>query len=292
MCSFTVCNGRAISTRTTLIYTIVHFLLILPMSSALMYFRYKQVFSTTNHSIAGTVDCIQLSTTIVAHWIFLAQSVRRRHDHARFLNELAAANEIFGKTFQVPIEAAPFFRRQLWFSVTNAALFLSIMVVGDYYLEWPSLSGEQNFVPVPDVYFTSYIMFLAMFFQMKHVQCCGSLLLARINLCLATLSSLPQSNIDLTDCGKRYLNVVDALDVVWKLRLDYEKLFGFVVLLSMLLDLTLFVVITFMSIHFVRADMHRIWKSVLLMVISYGIIPFIKNCMVITTIDGFGQSVS
>lgn len=164
-----------------------------------------------------------------------------------------------------------------------ATTLLVIMYVGDYVLEWPTAPGQPS--AVPDMYYIVYVALLAVLLQLKHVQCCGRLLLTRFNLCLA------QSSMKVDGSMSRYLDSVNALDAIWRLKNEYQKIFGSVVVLSLSMDLSLFIAIVFMGVNSVHIELSSGSAAILTMCIGYGIFPYVKNCVVLCTIDGFGDMV-
>lgn len=75
MCAFTIRNGRAYCSRNSLIYSVVHFIFIIPFTVFVVYLRIQQSFFKVNLSVSALADCIQLIISLIIHWICLVRSI-------------------------------------------------------------------------------------------------------------------------------------------------------------------------------------------------------------------------
>lgn len=154
---------------------------------------------------------------------------------------------------------------------------------------------EVGEVYLVQFYSTIYFMITAMFWILMHSRCCAFLLHVRFQLCIDRFESLKRHHFRcrvLTDHQRQqFLNVIQVLEALWKLKLEFQRIFGVVFLMTIVLDLFLIIVVSFLCILSFSYGMAIIWKQMLFTFIAYAFSPYIKCFLMFNSTELFGQDV-
>lgn len=295
MCSFTIhsASGRARCSRTSTTYTITYLLLVLWLSIGVLYYLGEVTF--TERSVLGFSDFIQMTISMIAHWILIGVSIHKRHEQVSFLNRIADVDELL----QLPertrksqnarpdaiVNDADMLRKQTLMSLVCSFSSVLLMFVSDYLLEWPH-DDEDESLDTTKFYYLSYLVNVATFLVMMHARCCALLLHVRLKYCSNHFESdLFDGPNQLTrkkctvfmEMSEESLNFKDA----------FQRSFGTVVLITMAMDVLQIIVILFLCFHRVPFLLLA-WKQLIFLFIGYVVCSYVKCFLLVNTLSKFG----
>lgn len=291
LCPFVVCTktGLAHTTKLSFIYNVAFFSVTFLLFSKFNVDANANTFFKTPVDFHQIIGSGQSLISMFVYGIVVVNFLLKTKEHLRLLNGIALldikTDQHIADGHLIIIDSATnssLYVRHFTMALSSTIMFIVLLII----------------TPVTDeflvgLYFLQCLTLLSKYLMAYHICGCAVMLHQRFQLlfkCLEVTCCCCSSTI--RENRRLLADTLMLLEQYFRLKVQFEKVFGFAMFLFIAVDLMLLSATLYMYIFF---SIMRNWlpfKIQLYMIVAYMVWPQLKNAIMIVVIDGFGDKVS
>lgn len=293
LCPFLVATstGRIRYTKLSIFYNFIFFTTILLLLLKVNYEITSNIFRTSHIDFHVIVSRSQSIMSMFVYGSLAINFLFKYKAHANLLNGIVNLDNQIAKLCGITNSAA-INLSSFYVCHSAATLFVTFMLLLFLLIPPAATTTGDDFDQLSLLlYGLQCLILLSSYLMVSHICGCALILQRRFHVILKYWD-LILKNVEQNGQQQFMADTLNAVEQFFRLKIQFEKVFGFAMLLFVLLDVMLLIVIVYMYILFVIMRNVMPFEVQINMLFTYILWPLMKIVILIVVVSDFGYDVS